>query len=633
MITFRLSPLALATIVWRHILCMNSVALAEPIMFARRSNSLRQFIAPETLLYPSRLLKVRPIFDCAFATAARSRTSRPSHLTQRSGGYVCEPGANKHQFTFSPRNTQHLQSRTLTSFIPAHPNKDDAPKSTNIESNQLRQSESEHELHDNISEINEENWRSFSDLLTETLELPSISVPAEHVHWLLSNTQSPLKPFLALTMNELEGIHPRIKVVRDSEELSTDSSGSDGNQHRKRILLNSQITTGNDSEASSIDFDAADNISKLVQLYPGIPKGILQTLADEFDAAPGNTEIIQIAYQNQPVNRILSKLLPPEAQPPPSSYEQIGHVAHFNLRSNHVPYGRLIGSVMLDRLKPSIRTVVNKVGEVGGPYRTYQMDLLAGDDDYYVQVNEHGSSLFFDLRNVYWCTRLEGERTYTIENEFKPNQLIADAFCGVGALCIRAALAKGCRIMANDLNPDAVTYCEDSAKKNGIDVSRSETFSVQCGDAREFIMNLGMLDTSNLPHHLILNFPLGSPSFLNALRWWPSGEKLAEPPRVHLYTFARGDGDSDIVDGVEKENSTRLRTAAEVAVDMVADGLLPEGGYIEPSKFRGEYLNELGCKVEAREIRDAAPGKLVICVSFSVSRLLLRRMQGDYGLD
>jgi tRNA G37 N-methylase Trm5 len=166
------------------------------------------------------------------------------------------------------------------------------------------------------------------------------------------------------------------------------------------------------------------------------------------------------------------------------------------------------------------------------------------------------------------------------------------------------------------LNPDAVTYCRDSAERNGIDISNPEKFNVQCGDARDFIMNIGT-STSDLPHHLVLNFPLDSPSFLNALRWWPSGEKITDPPRVHVYTFARGDDE---------------RTASEAAIDMVADGLLPEGGYTEQSKFRGDYLNSMGCNVEAREIRDAAPGKVVICVSFSVTRVLLRRMQGDYGM-
>ena len=449
-------------------------------------------------------------------------------------------------------------------------------------------------------------------------------------------------------MVELEGVHPKIKVVRDCEQvcnadqevLNNDDAGDEvvgkkkKAQKRKRVLLDSHLTSGEvTKESNLLDGSKTDALGKLSQHLPGMPPDILQRLVTDYDATPGKTESIDILYQNQPVTRILSKLLPPEAQPPPSSYEQIGHVAHVNLRQPHVPHGKLIGRVMLDRLQPSTRTVVNKLGEVGGPYRTYEMDLLAGEDDYFVQQVEHGISLHFDLKNVYWCTRLEGERTYMIENEFKPNQLIADAFCGVGALCIRAAVAKGCRVLANDLNPDAVEYCRDSAKRNGIDVSdKGGKFHVQCGDASQFIMNLGIGEStspesgseseegggvSDLPDHLLLNFPLDSASFLNALRWWPSGENF-DSCRVHLYTFARGDDE---------------RTAAEVAIDLVADGLLPEGGYVEPSKFRGEYLDSLQCNVQAREIRDAAPGKMVICVSFSVTRLLLRRMQGDYGLD
>ncbi|EJK65234.1 hypothetical protein THAOC_13935 [Thalassiosira oceanica] len=109
-----------------------------------------------------------------------------------------------------------------------------------------------------------------------------------------------------------------------------------------------------------------------------------------------------------PLSRVLSSLLPASALPAPSSYEQVGHVAHVNLRREHKAHGRLIGEVMLDRLRPAIRTVVDKVGTVGGPYRTYETDLLAGDDDYDVTVTEHGTSLSFDLRRVYWCTRLEG---------------------------------------------------------------------------------------------------------------------------------------------------------------------------------------------------------------------------------
>ena len=517
------------------------------------------------------------------------------------------------------------------------------------------------------AEINEESWASFSDGLSEMVEVPSISVPAKHVHWLLSDKHSPIKPYLATCMVELEGVHPKIKIVKDCEGWQPQLEGDEYSNRRpqlrrKRILLDSHLASGgsNDGNASISSSDAngstENSLLELTRKLPGMPVHVLKSLVDDFDATLGDTECIHILYQNQPISRILSKVLPLNEddedgiqQSPPSSYEQIGHVAHVNLRKPHVPYGKLIGRVMLDRLRPSIRTVVNKLGEVGGPYRTYEMDLLAGDDDYLVRVVEHGVSLDFDLRKVYWCTRLEGERTHMILNEFRPNQLIADAFCGVGALCIRAATALGCAVIANDLNPDAVAYCRESARLNGIRVGENVDgrFRVQCGDAREFIMNLGIgvsaaepsvsstssieegeddnddvvvppINGNNLPDHLLLNFPLDSPKFLNALRWWPSGgDKIKSPPtRVHVYTFSRGDDD---------------QTASDVAIDMVANGLLPEGGYVEPSKFRGGYLDELGCNVKAREVRDAAPGKSVICVSFSVTRLLLRRMQGDYG--
>lgn len=126
----------------------------------------------------------------------------------------------------------------------------------------------------------------------------------------------------------------------------------------------------------------------------------------------------------------------------------------------------MIGSVILDRLSPKIKTVVNKMGEVSGPYRTYDMELLAGIPDTVVEVVEDGVHLNFDLSKVYWCTRLSAERSRLLNGEFKEGQIVADAFCGVGALCVLAASKLGCTIHANDLNPDAVKYLKDSAKKN-----------------------------------------------------------------------------------------------------------------------------------------------------------------------
>lgn len=332
-----------------------------------------------------------------------------------------------------------------------------------------------------------------------------------------------------------------------------------------------------------------------------------------------------------PLETLLTDALPEDAHPPPSGFEEIGHVLHLNLRKQHLPYKYDIGRIVLNKFGESnnrkIRSVVNKVGEVGGPFRTYEFEVIASstistnnnnddDDDFFVTLLEDGLTMQFDMRKVYWCSRLGGERKRLIDVEFQHEQVIADAFCGVGALIVNAAKNLNCSIIANDLNPDAVKYAKGNAERNMIP---SEKFHVQCGDARDFIRYLGTnssKDKSSIPHHLVLNFPLDSCSFLDQLRWWPSeyadGERTTS---VHVYTFARADNE---------------RSTTDVAIDMVADNLLPEGGYSEQTFFRKKQLDHLGCNVRAHEVRDVAPGKVVICVSFDVTTTLLKHMQGEF---
>ena len=425
----------------------------------------------------------------------------------------------------------------------------------------------------------------------------------------------------------------------------------------KAILLDSSTTSGADDDKNTnnesiiikngiIDGSKEERVKALTHAFPKLSKDTINLLMNA-SAIPGPIISKTIPYTQQPLQRILSKILPPEALPPPTGFEQIGHVIHLNLKERHHPHRHMIGSVILDQLSPKIQTVVNKVGEVGGLYRTYDMEVIAGKSQTTVEVIEDGVSLHFDLRKVYWCTRLSGERSRMIKHEFKEGQIIADAFCGVGALCVLAASKLGCTIYANDLNPDAVKYMKESAKKNhrrikanheNSDVSSSSSqftssgsgmpsINVHCGDAFDFIQNLGSLP--ELPDHVVMNYPLDSSSFLGAFRWWPaSNEKTKSSPTiVHLYTFARGDDPNNSEYDYEHTNP---RSAIDVAIDLVAGGLLPEGGAIETSRYRRAYLDKLGCDVRAIEVRDVAPGKVVICVSFKISNLLLSVMQGDF---
>jgi len=539
------------------------------------------------------------------------------------------------------------------------------------------------EEHDAVGEgfvTDEFNWREHPSL-PENFDLPSITVPSRYVHTLLSSggggSVIDFSPFLASHNVDLfQNVHPRIKLVRNIPDdfkediVMKDGDDFNGGGGRKAILLDPDTVfstepssydamtrtltprSGDDAQEGGTDNDHTNSgtqyLKKLRTYFTGIDDDITLSHLASLEALPGPNVPISLNYTRQTIGRILSKVLPESALPPPTGFEQNGHVVHMNLKSHHLPYKHIIGAILLDRLSPNIETIVNKVGEVSGQYRTFDMEILAGKSSTIVTLSEDGVRLTFDLRKVYWCTRLSGERARILA-EIQKGQIVADAFCGVGAICILAAcrVEGGCTILANDLNPDAVQYCRNNAKVNGVfrrvTVEEVEeeglgnssdgggTFHVSCGDAFDFLQNLGTTQPS-LPHHVLMNYPPDSTSFLGALRWWPSSRLVEEDtvPIVHLYIFARDDDENNVEIRGRDTGELQLRNATEVAIDMVADGLVPEGGAIEKSRCREKYLNGLGCNIRAREVRDVAPGKSVIYVSFQVTADLIRTMQGDF---
>ena len=127
----------------------------------------------------------------------------------------------------------------------------------------------------------------------------------------------------------------------------------------------------------------------------------------------------------------------------PGAFEQVGHIAHVNLRDEHLPFKEVIGRVLLDKNAPRIRSVVNKVetiSEQGGDdaattarrvFRVFPMEVLAGDDDLRATVRENGASFKLDYREVYWNSRLEREHRRIVEM-LQPGDVVADMFAGIG---------------------------------------------------------------------------------------------------------------------------------------------------------------------------------------------------------
>ena len=72
------------------------------------------------------------------------------------------------------------------------------------------------------------------------------------------------------------------------------------------------------------------------------------------------SQTVTVGYEQLTAVEALRKLLPAGMEVP-SSFEQVGHVAHVNLREEQLPYKQLIGAVLLEKNAPRVRSVVNKV--------------------------------------------------------------------------------------------------------------------------------------------------------------------------------------------------------------------------------------------------------------------------------
>ncbi|KAH9615762.1 hypothetical protein KSS87_022962, partial [Heliosperma pusillum] len=280
---------------------------------------------------------------------------------------------------------------------------------------------------------------------------------------------------------------------------------------------------------------------------------------------------------DQVTARILSALLP-EDMIILSAFESVGHVAHLNLKDEHLAFKRAIAKVILDKNKPKIQTVVNKSEAISNHYRTMKLEVLAGNHSLATTVIENGLRFQLDLSTVYWNSRLATERQRLI-NSFTSNDVLCDVFSGVGPIAISAA-KKVRRVYANDLNPNAVDYLERNCVLNKL----GRNIKVYNMDGRIFIETVFSNNNAHSITQVVMNLPNDAVEFLDAFRGIfenkPSDRKLTFPT-IHIYGFSKAEDP-------EFDFHERIRVA----------------------------LGEAAFSVEMRRVRRVAPGKWMLCASF-----------------
>ncbi|TYI42230.1 hypothetical protein ES332_A01G083600v1 [Gossypium tomentosum] len=207
--------------------------------------------------------------------------------------------------------------------------------------------------------------------------------------------------------------------------------------------------------------------------------------------------------------KILETMLP-EGMIIPSAFETVGHIAHLNLKDEHLTYKNVIAKVVLDKNKPKIQTVVNKIDVIQNDYRTMQLEVLAGNHSLVTTVVENGLRFRVDLAKVYWNSRLATERLRLLCG-FNRNDVICDVFSGVGPIAVSAAkIVK--RVYANDLNPFAVEYLERNSVLNKLE-KKIKVFNM---DGRRFINAMFSSEKAHSITHVVMNLPNDAAEFLGS---------------------------------------------------------------------------------------------------------------------
>ncbi|ODH13252.1 tRNA (guanine(37)-N1)-methyltransferase [Paracoccidioides brasiliensis] len=337
---------------------------------------------------------------------------------------------------------------------------------------------------------------------------------------------------------------------------------------------------------------------------------------------------------------IVDAILPDtELDEVPVGFSQVGHVAHFNLREQYLPYKYLLGEILKDK-HSNVRTVINKTDEVGShsEFRTFGYEVLAGEDDMFVNVREQDCDFAFDYSKVYWNTRLSTEHE-RIVSKFKKGEAVCDVMAGVGPFSIPAG-KKQVFAWANDLNPYGYQCLEHGIAKNkvaefvqaynmnGRDFIRYATEHLcnqyprtvkhrikipkaereDYAEIRQLKPKSFVTEYIKCPRtfdHFVMNLPATAIEFLDAFIGVYAGlQELFQPysnrqlPLIHVYCFSTNSEDEAI-----EHKDICQRISERIGYTISSEDC--EGG-------TGDQEREL----EIRDVRLVSPTKKMFCASF-----------------
>lgn len=230
-----------------------------------------------------------------------------------------------------------------------------------------------------------------------------------------------------------------------------------------------------------------------------------------------------------------------------SAYDIVGDIIIIGIDKKYKKYYTEIGKALL-KLHSNAKTVLNKIGEHKGIYRTQEMELVFGEDKRVTIIKENNCRIKIDVEKVFCSTRLSEERR-RIVSLVKPGETVGVFFAGAGPFALSIAKSKDVNeIVAIELNDIAVKYLEENIKLNHVE----EIIKPILGDVKT--------EAQKYPNYfdrVVMPLPKSSELFLDSAIFSAKNNGI-----IHIYKFVPKDDpytdtEKDILN-IAKANKVRL---------------------------------------------------------------------------
>jgi tRNA (guanine37-N1)-methyltransferase len=270
-----------------------------------------------------------------------------------------------------------------------------------------------------------------------------------------------------------------------------------------------------------------------------VADGWLYVPVGDPEAVPAELEVVERAVEPRDAQTTPADLLSFDP-----SYERLGDVVIVD--EDDPDRARRIAEAVVASDLPA-ETVLDRASEVKGTERVRDWEVLAGEGTETVH-REYGCEFLVDLAAVYFSPRLATERHRVVE-QVAAGEHVFDMFAGVGPFVVPAA-RHGAEVVGVDVNPDAIRYLRENARRNGV----AERVTAVEGDVREVAP-----DYAGWADRVVMNLPHSADEFLDA-----AVSLAGEDCLLHYYDIQ---GEDDPYGPGERA----IRAAAEPAYEVTVE--------------------------------------------------------------